>query len=477
MVTMRRSSRSGHRDATAQSELRSGGRIAFAILVGFLILCALGGGASRPDVLSLLYLRPAAVLCLAALLLLPGEWRLRRFRMPLILLGALALVIAVQLVPLPSALWLSLPGRERFAEAAAAAGMAQPWRPLSLTPDETWNSVLALLPALVVLLALARLDEQRRKNLLPWIIGLTGLSAVLALIQLGTGRGSLVYLYRVTHEGAAVGLFANRNHQAALLAMTFPLLRLWTLQPVSSPNLQFVRNCAAAAIAMFLVPLILVTGSRAGLALGLAGMVLTLLLFRGTGELRLPARWQRWRRAIRLLPWVALIAVGAAAALLGRAEAVQRLFSLTSVEEQRFSYTPLTLRIARDFFPFGSGFGSFDPVFRIYEPADQLRPNYFNRAHNDLIELGLTGGLPALLVLAVFLLWAARLGATASLPLRTRSESLLFARAGGVMMLILLMASLVDYPLRTPLMTALFALACGWLCHRPGRARIGSSAD
>lgn len=475
MAILQSSSRSGH-PAHASARPRSGGRIAFVILVAFLIVCAVGGGASRADVMSLLYLRPIAILCLVALLLVPGEWRLRRFRAPLIMLGALALVIAVQLVPVPSALWLSLPGRERFAEAAAAAGMAQPWRPISLTPDETWNSLLALLPALVVLIGMARLDDQRRRNLLPWIIGLVGLSALLALVQLAMGRGSVAYLYRVTHDAAAVGLFANRNHQAALLAMAFPMLRLWTLLPSPSPHLKFVRDCAAAAFALFLVPLLLVTGSRAGLALGVVGIVLTLVLLRGKGELRLPARWKRWDKAIKLLPWLTLLAVAAAALLLGRAEAVQRLFALTSVEEQRFSYTPLTLRIAWDFFPFGSGFGSFDPVFRIYEPADQLRPNYFNRAHNDLIELGLTGGLWALLVLAAFLLWAARLGLAACRPLPTRSEPLLFARAGGIMILIPLLASLVDYPLRTPLMSALFALACCWLCHRSGR-KAATAAD
>ena len=41
-----------------------------------------------------------------------------------------------------------------------------------------------------------------------------------------------------------------------------------------------------------------------------------------------------------------------------------------------------------------------------------------------------------------------------------------FARLGVAMALILLASSLVDYPLRTPLLGALFALACGWMADR-----------
>ena len=54
-------------------------------------------------------------------------------RVPLILLGALAALMAIQLIPLPPGIWTALPGRERYLEAAAAIGIPQPWRPISLT--------------------------------------------------------------------------------------------------------------------------------------------------------------------------------------------------------------------------------------------------------------------------------------------------------------------------------------------------------
>ena len=63
------------------------------------------------------------------------------------------------------------------------------------------------------------------------------------------------------------------------------------------------------------------------------------------------------------------------------------------------------VRMATDFMPFGSGAGSFDPVYRIYEPAAALRPNFLNHAHNDLAQLAIEYGVPGLLLLAGLLSW------------------------------------------------------------------------
>ncbi|MEO8137451.1 MAG: hypothetical protein ABI831_26155, partial [Betaproteobacteria bacterium] len=46
-------------------------------------------------------------------------------------------------------------------------------------------------------------------------------------------------------------------------------------------------------------------------------------------------------------------------------------------------------------------------------------------------------------------------------PVAARAAAL--ARLGAAMILLLFIASLVDYPLRTPIMAALFSIACGWL--------------
>jgi O-antigen ligase len=128
----------------------------------------------------------------------------------------------------------------------------------------------------------------------------------------------------------------------------------------------------------------------------------------------------------------------------------------------------------------GSGFGSFDPVFRVYEPDGLLSPNYLNHAHNDLLELAMVGGLPAMVLLVWFLVWLGTRGIAALRRSDGRTNTRM-ARLGLLMLVMMLLSSLVDYPLRTPLVAAICAVACGWLAElgvetRPRTAR-GDEAD
>ena len=61
----RRHSRSRPSKPALSADLKAG---PFLIVATLFVLCALGGGSSRVDSLSLLYLRPAAALALVAIL-------------------------------------------------------------------------------------------------------------------------------------------------------------------------------------------------------------------------------------------------------------------------------------------------------------------------------------------------------------------------------------------------------------------------
>ena len=106
-----------------------------------------------------------------------------------------------------------------------------------------------------------------------------------------------------------------------------------------------------------------------------------------------------------------------------------------------------------------AGFGTFDPVYRRFEPDYLLSTIYLNEAHNEPMQLLIEGGLGALLLLAAFLAWWAFAAVRAVRPRRAAPR-----RAMGMAMatatLILMLSSLVDYPLRTPLLSSLFAIAC-----------------
>ena len=144
-----------------------------------------------------------------------------------------------------------------------------------------------------------------------------------------------------------------------------------------------------------------------------------------------------------------------------RAESVLRLSGSGDVGELRVSNLPQVMETVRIYFPLGAGFGTFDPVFRILEPDSSLTRKYFNHAHNDWIELIITGGVPAVLVLVAFMGWfTGRVRALTAMPLS-------LAAASGIIIVVLTgLASAADYPLRTPLISTLFACACCWLCRR-----------
>ncbi len=431
----------------------------FAVLVFLLLACCLWGGGSRFDIPGLMLLQPVAVLCIAAFILIPGPFRFDAVRAPLLMLAALAGIMAVQLVPLPPDWWMALPGHAPFAATDGLAGAEAVWRPISLTPDWTLGSLIGLVVPAAVLVGFASLPAERTYALLPYLLGAAALSAFLGLVQMGSG---VLYFYEVTNVGAAVGLFSNRNHQAVFLVLMFPMLALWVTQAAHQHRYGSLRLWISGAMVVFLLPSIAITGSRAGILLALLGLALGWLLLHLHGGMPSLGRNRRFSFLLGALPIVGGIVVVGVAAFLSKAEALDRLLAMNVADDRRAEAMPMLFRIAGDFAPFGSGFGSFDPVFRFYETYPLLRSTYFNHAHNDLVELAITGGIPALLVLLAFLIWAVPRMFRAFRE-RSSSRTVRFAFFGVAVVLIVLLSSIVDYPLRTPLLAAVFSLACAWL--------------
>jgi O-antigen ligase len=162
---------------------------------------------------------------------------------------------------------------------------------------------------------------------------------------------------------------------------------------------------------------------------------------------------------------------------MGRAEAIQRLALSGNFEsEDRFLHLPEFFALARDYFPYGSGAGTFDPVYRVVESDALLGATYYNHAHNELVETLLTGGLLSVVVLGLFVLWWLR--ACWRLFARGRAVSIeaQYGRAGAIIVGVLLLAGLVDYPMRTPLLSVVFAVAACWLAGAVAGAPSRSAA-
>lgn len=425
------------------------------------------GGSSRADILSLLILRPLSALLLIYAIYCHGSAAWRQSP-PLMVLGCGVVLLAIlHVLPLPPGLWSMLPGRQIIVQTYEVAGVPPPWLPLSMSPAAAWNALFSLmLPFGALILALAA-DPDDRLRALRWVMVIGLVSGFIGLLQiLGPPRGPL-YLYKVTNSGAAVGLFANRNHQAVLMASLFPLLAMYaTLADNARGRLQFHRAVAVAGAA-FVTPMILVTGSRNGLILGVIGLALAVWIYGRQAE-KLPgkpsaARWRRWGPigVVGILAGLSLLTVVAA-----RGVAFQRLVDLDPSQDLRLKALPTVAQIARDTFPWGSGLGSFDEVYRQYEPSRLLSPNYFNHAHNDWLEMVMTGGLPALLLTAfAIILFVVTVFSVLKQKERVRSRRrvLISARCATAILLLLAIGSFAEYPARTPSLAVLGVLCAAIL--------------
>ncbi|MDP5280685.1 O-antigen ligase family protein [Sphingomonas sp. DG1-23] len=426
----------------------------------------LGGGA-RSDIQSLAILRPIAVLVGVGALFTLSRQNLRDYRALLILVGAAIAIVAIQLVPLPPGLWRHLGGHDVVVEIDAALGLDGVWRPITMVPDATFNALAALfVPAATLLLAI-QLSPEERQRLLPLLVVLGLISGFLGLLQVVGPQQGPLYFYRITNHGSAVGLFSNRNHAAIFLATLFPMLAVLASHATGTEQRARFLRASTLIVGTVMVPLMLVTGSRAGLVVGAIGLASVFLLFRA------PAKSAGGsRRKVARLPLL-VIAGGAALALVtvlfSRAEALQRLLSAGQNGDLRFRVWGPILDLSWKYFPFGSGVGSFAEVYQIYEQDGLLATRYLNHAHNDWLETLLTGGLPAIgLAVAAVLVCGVRSFAVWRQPARSRTRDL--ARMSSVILLLLILSSLADYPLRVPSLASLSIIAAVLLFAKPGKA-------
>lgn len=433
-------------------------------MAGFVIFAFLVGGAARPDVQSLVLLRPISVLaCAAALFTLSWE-DVRRHATLYACAAATFAWVAIQLIPLPPAVWHLLPGRAVIAEIDTVAGLSGQWRPISLVPWATWNAFYSLFTPLAVLLLGSQLKGRQSNALLPVIIGLGAVSGLLGLLQILGPASSPLYLYSVTNEGAAVGLFANRNHAAILLSSLFPMLAVYASMNVRTHEQKRFRAGVGIAVVIVLIPLLLVTGSRIGVLTGVIGLGSAFLLYRPPAITQAARRRGGSETAKRAaIGAFAVASLAILVVLFSRAQAIERLLAPDQVEDLRFRVWGPIAELGWKYFPFGSGMGSFVEVFRLDEPSAVLKPSYLNHAHNDWLETLLTGGLPALMILAAAIVAYVRRTIAVWNRDERASQSSALARTASVILLLLALGSASDYPLRTPALMCIAVIAALWL--------------
>lgn len=422
------------------------------LLMALLATLWLAGGASRADTLGQAVVRGAAWLALIAAILFAPRPALRETRpVLLLLLAALALVL-IQLVPLPPAAWLALPGRALLAEAAAAAGEAQPWRPLAIVPDAAWNAASSLIVPFAVLILVAGLKPRERAWLPAILLGLVTASALLALLQFSGAAVANPFINE--RVGQVSGSLANRNHFALFTAIGCLVVPVWVFLDDRKP---LWRGPVGIGLVLLFALVILASGSRAGILVGMLALAIgTLLAWRGLRRtLRHMPRWVLPAAVAGLVAMITLFVLISVAA--GRAPSIDRTFAADAGEDMRFRAVPTLFAMIRTYFPVGAGFGGFDPLFRIHEPFTLLKPTYFNHAHDDLLEIVIEGGMAALLLLLAAIGWWIRASA------RAWRDGAAVAKLGSSIIFLVLVASAFDYPARTPMLMAVLVIAATWL--------------
>lgn len=439
----------------------SGRAQGWLILSLFAALVALTGGASRYDAIQIVPLR-----ALSALFLIPAFYYLtlesiKGQRALFILFGCYALLVSVQLVPFPPALWQGLPDRSDLAQLDSALGFQDVWRPLTLTPMRSWNVLGSLVvPAAGLLLAVALRGSAR--VILRVIAGLGVLNAVLGLLQIVTGKSSVFYFYELTNRGSPVGIFANENHAAIFAACSLLVVTSLALRAREVQSASWERLIYPVAF-VFILLTALVGASRAGLAATLGAVVISLVMLflsprtsRGHSVNDPVRRWlDKHSGLVVVVPVVAITLTAATFMLLDRTPAFQDLLSRDSLADLRWSLWPVIAAMIATHWALGTGFGSFEQVYNIYEPSELLMPQYVNQAHNDWAQFVIEGGIPGVLILIALFVWMAR----AIVKIAAKNSARVNALFWVSIFAIVGVASLVDYPLRTPI----FQLVAIWL--------------
>lgn len=423
-------------------------RLLLPALILLLVACWLGGGVTSDDtgIDEGLQLLALPVLLLAAATLLdetPSPW----VRRGLWVAAAIAMVPAVQLLPIPAALWHLPPARQALAADIAVAGVtvAPHW---SLTPAASERALWALLPAMAAFLAACALTAVQRRRLLQALVGLVAFNVVFAFFQAGLPQESDLRLYQDFDAGFG-GLLANTNHQATACIIGMVLAvglaaesRLRAARGQAHPHRHWWYWGLATGF-LLMVPL---STSRAGMSIVLPVLALALWL---TRTLKLQQIGRSRRATALALGLVVLSVVGARAAI--------GWLAVDQAEEIRHTLAAAAVTMGKAEAPLGSGMGSFVPAFEQAAPVSLQMANYVNHAHNEYVQWWMTAGWLGMLVLAAALLLLAAAGWQIT---RGRGRNAVLAGASLAALCAVLAHSWADYPLRTlTLMATCGALA------------------
>jgi O-antigen ligase len=339
----------------------------------------------------------------------PWPVPLTRFRLPAICFASVLIWIALQAQTWWVPDFLVAPAWRRASELLGepVAGA------ISVNPVETQLGLMRLATAAAVFLLALEIGREGRwaERIIATVAIAGAVHAVYAmgLAAIGPKAAGLLLpssLFNLKQDAALAGTFINRNHFAIYLGLS--LLATWALflgklrsglsdhgyrgqREALAKGVRLVREVARFSVLM--VPLtmaLLMTGSRAGLFLTLAAMLVLLVIERRAGRSSLPMKAA-----------LAVAVVGVIIGLAARGDAIGAKIAGTSSSdvESRLAVAAITVRAIAESPIIGHGYATFASVFPVYRDDSIPLPGKWLEAHNSFLEAILGLGIPMALVL------------------------------------------------------------------------------
>lgn len=433
------------RETSSSRRIGVQGQLAAMLTIGVVI-----GGGGSPAALPNLIVELFAIAILAFNLPLLYRFWTQEPLILRILVGITLALPLLQLIPMPSAIWTALPGRDLVVRSYDLIGEAGHWRPFSLAPNRTFIAFLALLPPLAVLVLITSLGAAQRSRMLAVMVLLGLANFALGVVQLLSGGrvGNIFGGYGYVIPTHLYGTFAS--HAATGLFLVLALLALCGVPLLRRGREGFFLHLVIA------VPLVLgvvLTQSRSAIALlvvpaAFAAVRTIVTAYRSaTGRVNplLPV----------FLGLGALGIVGAASLIVNNSRMAASVGRFDNLEDARPGIWEDTASAIDRYWPVGSGTGSFADVFQVDESLENIMPFRAGRAHNDYLELVLELGVTGAVILATWGLWLGWQAVRTQHP----DREVHFAAVCGLAAIAL--QSLLDYPIRNEAILCVAAIFVG----------------
>lgn len=396
---------------------------------------------------------------------LPADvWR--RARLPLILLVLVQLWVLIQIQYLPRSVV------EFLSPQAYAWHIGEGW--LSLSLDREYSRYYLIRGCTYTagfFLAVALVNTHLRVETLLKVLVFSGtFQAAYGAFMVLSGMEFGFFVHKYTGLGVATGTFVNRNHLAGYLVMCLSAgiglllsqlatdsahsikesVRRW-LKFLLSPKIRLRIYLAIMVIALVL------TRARMGniaffTSLGLAGVV---ALYTG--------RHFSWR-VVSFLVSLFVVDMAILGKWFGLDKLIERLEQVNPDTAGRRWSNEYSLDYLADFPLTGSGGGSFYGIFPNYQAPDLQ--GFHQHAHNDYFEFAVELGIPAALLLAVFVV----LAQWNAFQLQRSRQTRLYKGAGFAVTMTVIWAAIhstTDFNLQIPAnaLTFVILLALAFICR------------